>query len=212
MTHRFDDALKSRLADRLAAFPRAARTDDGLKRAAVAITIVPHAVDGASGKQAAFLLTRRAPRLNAHGGQWALPGGRLDGHETPVEAALRELEEELALTLPPSQVIGLLDDYPTRSGYLITPVVTWAEDISAMKANPGEVASIHSFALAELEREGSPEFLSIAESDQPVIRLHLGDTHVHAPTAALLWQFGEVGLRGRATRVAHLEQPVWAWR
>lgn len=212
MTHRFDDALKTRLTERLAAFPRAARAGDGLKRAAVAITIVPYSVHGESGDQAAFLLTKRAPRLNAHGGQWALPGGRLDGDETPVEAALRELEEEVALTLHPSQVIGILDDYPTRSGYLITPVVTWAEDIGAMKANPGEVASIHSFALTELTREGSPEFLSIAESEQPVIRLYLGDTHVHAPTAALLYQFAEVGLHGRATRVADLEQPVWAWR
>ncbi|MBX3492778.1 MAG: CoA pyrophosphatase [Parvibaculum sp.] len=206
MTHRFDEELRSRLTARLAAFPRETRDDAGLKRAAVAIAIAPHK------DEAAFLLTRRVARLNAHGGQWALPGGRMDAGETPVEAALRELEEEVALKLRPSEVIGLLDDYPTRSGYLITPVVTWVEDTSAMLPNPAEVASIHAFALAELTREGSPEFLSIPESDQPVIRLHIGDDHIHAPTAALLWQFGEVALRGRTTRVAHLEQPVWAWR
>ncbi|MEX1154798.1 CoA pyrophosphatase [Parvibaculum sp.] len=206
MTHRFDDELKTRLAARLAAFPREALDGAGLKRAAVAIAIAPYK------DQAAFLLTRRAARLNAHGGQWALPGGRIDGNETPVEAALRELEEEVALKLDAREVIGLLDDYPTRSGYLITPVVIWAEDTSAMAPNPAEVASIHPIPLAELEREGSPEFLTIAESDRPVIRLHIGDAHVHAPTAALLWQFAEVGLRGRATRVAHLEQPLWAWR
>ncbi|MEX2249672.1 MAG: CoA pyrophosphatase [Parvibaculum sp.] len=206
MTHRFDDELKTRLAARLAAFPREALDGAGLKRAAVAIAIAPHK------DQAAFLLTRRVARLNAHAGQWALPGGRIDGNETPVEAALRELEEEVALKLDAREVIGLLDDYPTRSGYLITPVVIWAEDTSAMAPNPAEVASIHPIPLAELEREGSPEFLTIAESDRPVIRLHIGDAHVHAPTAALLWQFAEVGLRGRATRVAHLEQPLWAWR
>lgn len=206
MTHRFDEELRSRLTARLAAFPRETRDDTGLKRAAVAIAIAPYK------DEAAFLLTRRVARLNAHGGQWALPGGRMDAGETPVDAALRELEEEVALKLRPSEVIGILDDYPTRSGYLITPVVTWVEDTSAMTPNPAEVASIHSFALAELTREGSPEFLSIPESDQPVIRLHIGDDHVHAPTAALLWQFGEVALRGRTTRVAHLEQPVWAWR
>ena len=206
MTHRFDEELRSRLTARLAAFPRETRDDAGLKRAAVAIAIAPHK------DEAAFLLTRRVARLNAHGGQWALPGGRMDAGETPVEAALRELEEEVALKLRPSEVIGLLDDYPTRSGYLITPVVTWVEDTSAMLPNPADVASIHAFALAELTREGSPEFLSIPESDQPVIRLHIGDDHIHAPTAALLWQFGEVALRGRTTRVAHLEQPVWAWR
>jgi 8-oxo-dGTP pyrophosphatase MutT (NUDIX family) len=206
MTHRFDDELKTRLTARLAAFPRETLDGAGLKRAAVAIAIAPHK------DQAAFLLTRRVARLNAHAGQWALPGGRIDGDETPVAAALRELEEEVALKLDAREVIGLLDDYPTRSGYLITPVVTWVEDTSAMKANPAEVASIHPIALTELEREGSPEFLTIAESDQPVIRLHIGDSHIHAPTAALLWQFSEVALRGRTTRVAHLEQPVWAWR
>ena len=212
MTHLFDDALKSRLAARLAAFPRRTREDAGLKRAAVTIAIVPPALHGGSGNHAAFLLTRRAPRLNAHGGQWALPGGRIDAGETPEEAALRELEEEVALRLAPSEIIGVLDDYPTRSGYLITPVIAWAADTRAMRPNPGEVASIHPIALTELTREGSPEFLSIPESDQPVIRLHIGDDHIHAPTAALLYQFGEVALRGRTTRVAHLEQPVWAWR
>lgn len=206
MTHRFDNELRSRLTASFAAFPRETRDGAGLKRAAVAIAIAPHQ------DEAAFLLTRRVARLNAHAGQWALPGGRMDAGETPVDAALRELEEEVALRLGPGEVIGMLDDYPTRSGYLITPVVTWIEDTSAMMPNPAEVASIHAFALAELEREGSPEFLSIPESEKPVIRLHIGDDHIHAPTAALLYQFAEVGLRGRATRVADLEQPVWAWR
>ena len=75
-----------------------------------------------------MLLTRRAAGLRAHRGQWALPGGRCDEGETPVEAALRELHEELGLELGPDDVLGLLDDYPTRSGYLITPVVVWAAD------------------------------------------------------------------------------------
>jgi len=212
MTHRFDDELRTRLTARLAAFPRQTHDGDGLKRAAVVIGVVRNSVDGGNADEAAFLLTRRVARLAAHAGQWALPGGRMDAGETPVEAALRELEEEVALKLDAREVIGLLDDYPTRSGYLITPVVTWIADTRAMTPNPAEVASIHSFALGELTRDGSPEFLSIPESEKPVIRLHIGDSHVHAPTAALLYQFGEVGLRGRATRVAHLEQPVWAWR
>ncbi|HCX69059.1 CoA pyrophosphatase [Parvibaculum sp.] len=206
MAYLFDNELRDEIEARLRGFQRAELHRGELKRAAVAITVVPH------GPQASFLLTRRAPRMNAHAGQWALPGGRLDKGEDAVEAALRELREEVALDIAPAQVLGMLDDYPTRSGYLITPVVVWAADTSAMTPNPGEVASIHSFALDELTRPDSPVFLEIPESERPVIRLLIGDSHVHAPTAAVLYQFGEVGLRGKETRVAELEQPVWAWR
>lgn len=206
MAYLFDDELRAGLTARLSGFAREGLDGGSLKRAAVAITVMPHD-DGAG-----FLLTRRAPKLNAHASQWALPGGRIDEGESPVEAALRELREEVALDLDAAQVLGILDDYPTRSGYLITPVVVWAAATEMMAANPGEVASLHPFALAELEREDSPVFLTIPESDRPVIRILLGDSHVHAPTAAVLYQFREVGLGGRATRVAHLEQPVWAWR
>lgn len=206
MTYLFGDELRGTIAARLEAFPREGLHHGELKRAAVAITVIPHETG------AGFLLTRRAPRMNAHAGQWALPGGRLDKGEDAVTAALRELREEVSLDLAPAQVLGTLDDYPTRSGYLITPVVVWAADTSAMTPNPGEVASIHPFALDELTRPDSPVFLEIPESERPVIRLLIGDSHVHAPTAAVLYQFGEVGLRGKATRVAELEQPVWAWR
>lgn len=205
MSHIFDDALRQTIGTRLSSFAREELPHDGLRRAAVVIAIVPH--EGS----ADFLLTRRAPRLNSHGGQWALPGGRLDKDESATEAALRELEEEVSLKAGAGDVLGTLDDYPTRSGYLITPVVVWVPDIAAMKANPAEVASIHAFALAELQRPDSPVFLTIPESERPVIRILIGDRHVHAPTAAVLHQFGEVALAGRATRVAHLEQPVWAW-
>ncbi|MBX3504176.1 MAG: CoA pyrophosphatase [Parvibaculum sp.] len=205
MSFIFDDNLRGGVSERLTRFTREARAAQGLKHAAVAITLVPHETE------AAFLLTRRAPKMNAHAGQWALPGGRIDKGETPVEAALRELSEEVALEVPPSQVLGLLDDYPTRSGYLITPVVVWAADLSAMHPNEAEVASIHRIALRELVRPDSPVFLTIPESERPVIRLLIGDDHIHAPTAALLYQFAEVGLRARETRVSDLEQPVWAW-
>ncbi len=206
MTHIFEEALREKIAARLSAFERKAHEGGGLKRAAVVIAIAPH------DKGASFLLTRRAPRLNAHAGQWALPGGRIDAGETAIEAALRELDEEISLSVGKDSVLGALDDYPTRSGYVITPIVVWAKDTEAMKPNPGEVESIHHFRLAELERPDSPVFLTIPESERPVIRLLLGESHVHAPTAAMLYQFREVALGGRATRVAHFEQPVWAWK
>jgi 8-oxo-dGTP pyrophosphatase MutT (NUDIX family) len=156
------------------------------------------------------LLTRR--RYLRRTGTVALPGGRVDAGESALEAAQREALEEIGLELPPQAFIGRLDDYPTRSGYLITPLVAWVAAGARIAPNPAEVAKVYRVPLAELGRPGSPQFVSIPESDQPVIRYPLLGTLIHAPTAAVLYQFIEVALLGRATRVAHLEQPVWAWR
>ena len=109
---------------------------------------------------AAFLLTRRTPRLRAHGGQWALPGGRVDPGETIEQTALRELHEELGVLASTDDILGTLDDYPTRSGYLIAPVVVWAPG-AALSPNPSEVAGAYRIGCGELFREGSPEIVAI---------------------------------------------------
>ena len=208
MTERTDhDAIRRQIGARIAGFEARSLSDVGHKRAAVAIMIV--ATEAGHG---GFVLTKRSPRLNTHSGQWALPGGRVDDGETVVEAALREVEEEVGFQAQPDAVLGRLDDYPTRSGYLITPVVLWAGPDAVLDPNPAEVASIHRIPFGELTRADSPEFVAIPESDRPVVRLPIGDSLIHAPTAAVLYQFREVCLHGRATRVDHLEQPVWAWK
>lgn len=160
----------------------------------------------------AVLLTRRAARMRAHAGQWALPGGRIDADETPIDAARRELHEELDLHLPESAVMGLLDDYPTRSGYVITPVVLWGGADPEMRPHPDEVASVHRIAFAELCRSDSPRFVTIPESDRPVVQMPIGRDLVHAPTGAVLLQFRRVAIEGTSERVAGYEQPVFAWR
>jgi 8-oxo-dGTP pyrophosphatase MutT (NUDIX family) len=210
MTWPFDDATRRNIAARCAAFARLPETAPApeLKRAAVAIALV-EAADGAGGT--ALLLTMRAASLRAHRSQWALPGGRCDEGETPVVGALRELHEELGLHLRSDDVLGLLDDYPTRSGYLITPVVVWAGQNAAISPNPAEVASVHRIALDQLEPHDAFSFITIPESPGRVIRFHHGGQLIHAPTAALIYQFREV-LEGRDTRVAELEQPVFAWK
>jgi 8-oxo-dGTP pyrophosphatase MutT (NUDIX family) len=206
----FSDATRRNIAERCAAFTRLPASEPvaTLKRAAVAIALV-EAVDQTGGT--ALLLTLRAAGLRAHRGQWALPGGRCDEGETPVTAALRELHEELGLDLPPEDVLGLLDEYPTRSGYLITPVVVWAARSAAISPNPAEVASVHRIALSGIEAVDAFDFVAIPESTRRVIRFRHAGQFIHAPTAALIYQFREV-LAGRDTRVADLEQPVFAWK
>ena len=169
-------------------------------------------IHGVSGG-AAFLLCLRAATMNRHAGQWALPGGKIDPGETPERAALREIEEELGLTIDPSQVLGRLDDYGTRSGFVITPIVVWGGPADTMVPDPREVARVLRVGLHELCRADSPRFVSIPESDRPVVQLPIGSNLIHAPTGAVLLQFRWVAIEGRAdARVDELEQPVFAWR
>jgi 8-oxo-dGTP pyrophosphatase MutT (NUDIX family) len=125
---------------------------------------------------------------------------------------VRELSEEVGLDLPAESVLGLLDDYPTRSGFVITPVVVWAGDKSQLKPDPGEVAAVYRVPLEELGRPDVPRLRTIPESPRPVISIPLLGTHIHAPTAAILYQLHEVAIEGRETRVVDFEQPVFAWR
>lgn len=195
---------RSAVATRLAGFPRVAANRPELRQAAVAVCVTEH--DG----MPSLLLTRRAARLRAHAGQWALPGGRRDAGETAAQGALRELAEEVGLSLGTEAVLGLLDDYVTRSGYVMTPVVCWAGPAGELTGAEAEVASVHQVPLAHLDVE--PRFISIPESDAPVIQLPLLGGYLHAPTAAVVHQFCWIACRGEVTRVAHYEQPVFAWR
>ena len=203
----FERALQRRVHANVVAHERAAIDLAGRRAAAVAVTLVGNA-DG----EACFLLTRRAAGLRRHAGQWALPGGRLDEGETPIDAALRELAEEVGLGCGADKVLGMLDDYATRSGFVITPVVVWGGPGAVLVPDPEEVAAVYQVPLTLLDDPRVPQLRQIPESDRPVISIPMVGTDVHAPTAAIVYQLREVGLHGRATRVAHFEQPVFAWR
>ena len=209
------------IAQRLSGFAVQTLPAEGLRRAAVAVGLT-EAGYGADlpglpqhtqwSTAPALLLTRRAGSLRAHAGQWALPGGRIDEGETPEQAALRELEEETALTPGAHAVLGRLDDYATRSGYVITPVVVWLGQAHGVQANPQEVERVHRIPVSELERPDAPILNHVRGATHPVLRMPVGERWIAAPTAAFLLQFREVCLHGRHTRVAHFDQPAFAWR
>lgn len=238
---RFDDDLRREVARNLGALDVRTHPLDGRRHAAVAVVLIDSdatvhgedptdidrmmdlgelpgdsstltgRVDGTAGG-AAVLLTRRGGHLSAHARQWAFPGGRIDAGETPLQAALRETSEEVGMALTEDDLLGRLDDYPTRSGYVMSPFVFWAGDHHEPIANPDEVASVHRIGLHELLRDDSPRFVDIPESDRPVVQMPIGGDLIHAPTGAILYQLRAVGLDGTQTRVDELEQPVFAWK
>ena len=235
-----DDSLRSTIATNLADHDRLELPLDGRRHAAVAIllvdsvagsdqvdpfgasaddlSVIPSDVSDLDGRMAdvaggaSFVLCRRTAGLNRHASQWALPGGRLDAGESVVDAALRETDEEIGVRLGHDSVLGLLDDYPTRSGYIITPVVVWGGTGVDIVAHPDEVLAAYRIGLHQLTRSDSPRFVTIPESDRPVVQVPLGGDLIHAPTGALLVQFRWVALDGRVNeRVHDFEQPVFAW-
>ena len=216
------DRLKpEQLRERLARQDVRAIELSGRRHAAVAVAVteagfgadVPGTPVHAQWSDAtALLLTRRAAGLSAHAGQWAMPGGRIDDGETPEAAALRELVEEVGLPLSDDAVCGRLDDYATRSGYVITPMVFWGGADPAMTPQEDEVLSVHRIAFRELCREDSPRFVDIPESPRPVVQVPVGGDLIHAPTGAVLVQFRRVAIEGTCERVHEYEQPVFAWR
>jgi mutator protein MutT len=207
VTLAFDEALRTQARAHLDAFTPRPHEAGARRPAAVAVTLVA----GDDGR-ACFLLTRRAAGLRAHARQWALPGGRIEPGESAEAAALRELDEEVGLAAGTEAVLGRLDDYPTRSGFVITPVVVWSDGAAELTPNADEVARVYRVPLEDLDRPEVPILVAIPESERPVIQLPLLGSLIHAPTAAVLYQLREVVMHGRATRVDHFEQPVWAWQ
>ena len=216
-----NDDLRSAIAQRLAEFPVRRADSSDLRAAAVAVVVtdvgpgadIPGITDQRSwSDQAALLLTRRAATLRNHPGQWAFPGGRVETGETLVDAALRETQEEVGVALTGANVLGFLDDFVTRSGFAMTPVVVWGGPGLATHADPAEVASVHRIPLREFCRDDAPQLSYTDSSDYPILRMPVGDDAIAAPTAALIYQFREVCLMDRLTRVAHFEQPEFAWQ
>ncbi|MDM0077019.1 CoA pyrophosphatase [Variovorax sp. J2P1-59] len=214
-----DENLRRRICSGLGRQERLVMDSKAFRPAAVAVVVLEEGPGGnlpgiepppTWSDGPAILLTRRSAKLRAHAGQWALPGGTIDPGESAEAAALRELREEVGLQLGMEQVLGKLDDFTTRSGFVITPVVMWAGMAKSLVPNDAEVASVHRIPLAEFMRPDAPLLDAIEDSVHPVLRMPVGDTWIAAPTAAFLYQFRELCIAGQAIRVAHYEQPIFA--
>ena len=218
---RCDARLRRHIESNLHAFRPRRHTGRQLKQAAVTLTVV--SVDETSDRReissfpvrdrdAALILTRRSARLKHHPGQWALPGGRLEAGETTEDTALRELAEEVDLHLTRDRILGRLDDFTTRSGFIMTPIVLWGGPAVDLRPNPDEVRSVHRIPVREFLRPDAPMLEETSRSDRPILYMPVGHSWIASPTAAVLYQFREVAIMGKTTRVAHFDQPLFAWR
>lgn len=199
-------SFRAAAARRLAAFRHVRLPDEpGVRRAAVALCVVEH-----RGVPCVVVIKRAHRGRNP--GQWALPGGRLDAGETPEQAALRELEEEIGVPAEPGEILGRLDDFPAASGFAITPIVVVPRSPRPITPSPAEVHSVHHVALGRLAAPDAARWVPQLDGGH-LLQLRLGpEMVVHAPTGALLWQFREVVLLGRDVRVAAFLQPAWTHR
>jgi 8-oxo-dGTP pyrophosphatase MutT (NUDIX family) len=108
------------------------------------------------------LLTQRTAHLTDHAGQISFPGGRAEDYDTDaIDTALRESEEEIGLARQHVDVLGVLPNYLTGTGYCVTPVVALLQPPFEVAADPGEVAAIFEVPLAFLMDGANHQRLSV---------------------------------------------------
>jgi len=132
--------LKTHLAKR----EREEMSIEGFRKAAVLVPIL----ETPAGLE--LLFTVRSSELRSHAGQIAFPGGRLDEGESLVEAACRETQEEIGVSVQEAAVLGFLDDHPSPAKYVVTPVVAVLPWPQRLQLNEAEVEEVFTVPLDDL--------------------------------------------------------------
>jgi 8-oxo-dGTP pyrophosphatase MutT (NUDIX family) len=199
-------AFRARIEANLAAFERRGLDEPERRRAAVAILLSPR--DG----DLTYAITRRALTLRRGAGNFALPGGNFEPGEDAVAAALRETAEELGVVLGREAALGLLDDFVTLGGHVVTPVVLWSAAPVELRPDPAEVHEAWLEPLSDLDHPEAPRRVAHPDGGEEILRMFVRGQWINPPTAAWLLQFREVALYGRASRVHAVGQPSWTAR
>ena len=157
---------------------------ENLRPAAVLIPIVLGEADPQ------IILTQRSDALRHHAGQISFPGGSMETRDADLaETALRESEEEISLAPEHVRVLGFLPDYPTITGFRVTPVVGIVEEAAQVRPDASEVTAIHYLPLQALMEEGRlKRHIMQREGVQlPVFEIEHADFHVWGATAGMLY-------------------------
>ena len=159
-----------------------------------------------------LLLTRRTEDVETHKGQIAFPGGMVDDGDTSRRhTALRETEEELGIRPAHIEVLGILDELLTPTGFVITPVVGIVETLPVMKPNPREVAEVFTVPLAFFadSQNARREWRSTPLGEREVWFYEYEGKVIWGATAAMIRNLCNVLQRGEAGTPGRVPVPLW---
>lgn len=166
-----------------------------LRAAAVLIPIIHHP------NELTVLFTQRSPNLRTHAGQVSFPGGRIEAEdEGPLEAALRETEEEIGIAREYIALAGYLDPHLTLTGFWISPVVAFVRPGFTLRVDHREVDETFEAPLEFFldPANHTPGVRLVGSTPIPVVDLHYAGRTIWGATANMmlsLYRQIEIGSR-----------------